>query len=102
MLSESKIRRFLPVFLAAICFAGLLPEAHGQLRVFARVEPNAGAVNSSADIYDPSSATITASAGVMGTRRQEHTASLLLDGTVLIAGGYNGSSLSAAEIYSPT
>ena len=42
--------------------------------------------------------------GSLNTARYRHTATLLNDGTVLIAGGENfpGSSLSSAELYSPT
>ena len=54
-----------------------------------------------ADIYNSSAGTFSA-AGSMGTPRYVHSAALLNDGTVLVTGGFDGSSvLSSAELYSP-
>src|SRR5215831_11256327 len=39
--------------------------------------------------------------GSLGTARSAHTATLLPNGKVLVAGGYNGSYLSSAELYDP-
>jgi len=59
---------------------------------------------SSAELYDPATGTWSAT-GSMGTARQAHTATLLPDGTVLIAGGAiditGTGSLSSAESYDP-
>jgi len=60
----------------------------------------------SAELYDPSSGTWTAT-GRMGGIRIGHTAGLLPDGTVLVAGGGsyiggNGSPLASAELYVPS
>jgi len=56
----------------------------------------------SADIYDPSTGAFTAT-GEMITARSSHTATLLADGRVLIAGGIGRSGyLSSAEIYDPS
>lgn len=59
----------------------------------------------SAEVYDPASGT-WASAGSMGAARFEHTATLLGDGRVLVAGGLGGdgeelTALASAELYDP-
>jgi N-acetylneuraminic acid mutarotase len=56
-----------------------------------------------AEVYDPSTGAWTKT-GTMNTPRIGHTASLLPDGTVLIAGGtdQNKAPVAAAEIYDPT
>jgi hypothetical protein len=55
-----------------------------------------------AELYDPSTATFTAT-GSMRTPRSQHTATLLPNGRVLLAGGRNSTegALSSAEIYDP-
>jgi Immunoglobulin domain/Kelch motif/Galactose oxidase, central domain/Bacterial TSP3 repeat len=58
-----------------------------------------GGDNPSAEIYDPASGTWTPT-GSMITGRGWHTATLLLNGKVLVAGGYSGGS--SAELYDPT
>jgi hypothetical protein len=56
---------------------------------------------SSAELYDPKTGTFSPT-GSMATARDLHTATLLSDGRVLIAGGYaGGNSLSSAELYDP-
>ena len=55
---------------------------------------------SSAELYDPASGTWTAT-GSLGTARDAHTATLLPNGKVLVAGGNNGPALSSAELYDP-
>ena len=62
-----------------------------------------GSTLASAELYDPSSGIFTAT-GSMTTVRRLHTATLLPDGRVLIAGGYDGgnSALSSAEVYDPS
>jgi MBG domain/Bacterial Ig-like domain (group 2)/Abnormal spindle-like microcephaly-assoc'd, ASPM-SPD-2-Hydin/Kelch motif/Galactose oxidase, central domain len=60
--------------------------------------------STSAELYDPVAKTFTALTG-MNTARDQHTASLLADGTVLIAAGVStnnaGGALSSAELYDP-
>ena len=58
---------------------------------------NGTTIQKSAEIYDPVSKTFSATTSNMATARSAHTASLLTDGTVLIAGG----DVSSAEIYDP-
>ena len=55
---------------------------------------------SSAELYDPATGTWTET-GSLANARQSHTATLLPNGKVLVAGGYNGTSLSSAELYDP-
>jgi hypothetical protein len=55
----------------------------------------------SAELYDPVSGTWTVT-GSLANARKEHTATLLPNGKVLVAGGYNGNVLSSAQLYDPT
>ncbi|MFI5258937.1 MAG: Kelch repeat-containing protein [Candidatus Limnocylindrales bacterium] len=54
----------------------------------------------SAEIYDPGTGKFTVT-GSMAVGRADHTATLLADGRVLIAGGTNSIGLDSAEIYDP-
>lgn len=60
-----------------------------------------GPFYASAEIYDPKTGTFTAT-GPMGDTRVSHTATVLSDGRVLIAGGYDGrADVDTAELYDP-
>ena len=62
--------------------------------------PAQPAWNNSADQFDPASNTFTPSSAIMTSGRSLHTATLLTDGRVLIAGGYSGRAvLNATELF---
>ncbi len=54
----------------------------------------------SVDLYDPANNTWSSTSS-LADARQSHTATLLPDGKVLVAGGYAGRDLASAEIYDP-
>jgi hypothetical protein len=60
-----------------------------------------GGLPISAELYDPSSGTFSATGG-LAVPRDSHTATLLEDGRVLVAGGWGGGYLSSAELYDPS
>jgi N-acetylneuraminic acid mutarotase len=61
-----------------------------------------GNMMASAELYDPSSGSWAAT-GRMDGHRTGHAATLLRDGTVLVAGGFGGSGrLTLAELYDPS
>jgi hypothetical protein len=55
----------------------------------------------SAELYDPRSGSWTATVSMIEARSSSHTATLLPDGTVLVAGGFSGSAAPSAELYGP-
>jgi hypothetical protein len=67
--------------------------------------PSGRAPTATAELYDPASGRFTATYGQMPYTMARHTATLLNDGTVLIAGGNNGDSISTgfrnASVYDP-
>jgi len=85
--------------------------ANGKVLVAGGMGLSAAAANSSnylpsmAELYDPQTETFTAtSGGGMIVPRLSHTATLLPDGRVLLAGGSSyaqGTAISAAELYDP-
>jgi Galactose oxidase, central domain/Kelch motif len=82
--------------------ATLLPD--GTVLVAGGHNPSpATASLASAEIYDPAAGTWSPT-GSLATGRSDHTATLLPDGKVLVAGGFAGvpeSELASAEIYDP-
>jgi PKD repeat protein len=66
-----------------------------------------GIVLATAEVYDPATNTWTETAGPMNVARRSHTATLLANGKVLIAGGGNGVStttsqaIQSAELFDP-
>ncbi|WP_437506874.1 kelch repeat-containing protein [Sorangium sp. So ce1099] len=55
----------------------------------------------SAELYDPETDDWISTSKDMTDRRVMHSATLLKDGKVLVAGGYSGSTLVGAELYDP-
>lgn len=76
----------------------LLPE--GKVLVTGRADITLGGT---AELYDPATSTFSATSGAFRASEEGHTATLLPDGTVLIAGGWIccGYSTNTAEIYRP-
>src|SRR5215472_18626779 len=81
--------------------ANLLP--NGKVLVASGVNTNTefALPSATAELYDPNSG-IWTSTGPMTTGREQHSANLLRDGRVLVAGGYNGTTvLQSAELFNP-
>jgi N-acetylneuraminic acid mutarotase len=79
--------------------ATLLP--NGKVLVAGGENPSSpGIYLSSAELYDPTAGTWTTT-GSLATSRAHHTATLLPNGKVLVAGGYNFSYPASAELYDP-
>jgi hypothetical protein len=81
--------------------ATLLPD--GRVLIVGGRSPSEefGGYLASAELYDPTTGTFSPT-GSMSTERIEHTATLLRDGRVLVAGGHNNESyFSSAELYDP-
>jgi hypothetical protein len=86
-----------PLLLLLLC----IPTASAQKRVFATLNPNAAALNGTADIYDPLTGKMTPVSGKMNMAREQHMAVRLSNSKVLIAGGYDNHYLKHAELYDP-
>ena len=59
-----------------------------------------GSYPARAELYDPASGTWSAT-GSLTTARKMHTATLLPNGKVLVAGSYNNGALASVELYDP-
>jgi Kelch motif len=77
---------------------------NGKVLVAGGSNSSAAGINGldTAELYDPVSQTFTPTQSTMTTPRTGHTATLLSDGTVLLAGGNNSTAAMSAEIYVPT
>jgi len=82
--------------------ATLLPDGTVLIAGSNAGSPDGGVTLASAEVYDPATGTF-ARTGDMSTDRGFHTATLLKNGKVLIAGGFHyvGGPLSSAELYTP-
>lgn len=78
------------------------PLGDGRVLVAGGLGLYSGSYLASAEIYNPQSGTWTTTPGSLGTARSEHTATLLGNGKVLVAGGGNGYYLASAELFNPT
>ena len=78
-----------------------IPAASAQKRIYATVNPNAAAVNGTAEIYNPLTGRFSPVAGQMNVAREQHAAVKLNNGKVFIAGGYNNRYLKSAELFDP-
>ncbi len=84
---------------------GVVPTCPG-----AALQPFQSIYFDSAEVYDPVANTFTSLSATMTSIRNAHTAALLPDGQVLVAGGINGSFagsnpgtvLNTADLYDPT
>src|SRR5439155_778949 len=101
MLSKFRINRA-ALFLGVLGLLTLPREVWGQKRVFAKVEPNADALNSSAEVYNAATGGFSNTPGSLATAREAETANLLPNGMVLRAGGFNGGYLGTAELFDPS
>ncbi|HKV23659.1 MAG TPA: kelch repeat-containing protein [Candidatus Acidoferrum sp.] len=82
---------------------------NGQVLIAGGLSNNNTGSISTAELYNPATGTFTLTNGGMQNAREDHTATLLPDGTVLVAGGFNCPSpscqsdvLGSAEIYNPS
>jgi hypothetical protein len=80
--------------------ATLLP--NGKVLITGGYFDTESGTTNTAEIYDPATNSFTTIAGTMSTARAGHTAKLLQEGKVLIAGGFVASgTTNTAEIYDP-
>ncbi len=94
---------YLPATVAVlVAVLAISPPARGQKKmVFAEIDPNRNLASGTAESYDPSAGLFVQTAGGLQEFRYGHSATLLPNGKVLIAGGYNQGFLDSAEIFDP-
>ncbi len=85
-----------------VLIAGGIAAPDQGIQVFNPFRPRSGEVTMSlAELYDPALSAFSSTTGMTGVRHS-HTATLLPNGKVLIAGGSNGAgSLNTTELYNP-
>jgi WD40 repeat protein len=101
MFAEGRIRLYALLSVLVFTLSSITPQVSGQIRTFAKVDPNAGATNGTAETYDPGTGAFTPVTAAMVVARKSHVATLLQNAKVLITGGYNGGCLATAEFYDP-
>ncbi|MGA3324696.1 MAG: choice-of-anchor D domain-containing protein [Terriglobia bacterium] len=79
---------------------------NGTVLIAGGLNINAGVFLASAELYNPATGTFSYTNGKLNTARDQHTATLLNNGTVLMAGGFGASGgqllpLGSAELYNP-
>lgn len=75
----------------------------GKVLIAGGFDSGSSLILASAELYDPATKTFLPTKGSMTEARLWHSATLLPDGTVLIAGGYGATGpLASAEIYDPS
>ncbi len=76
---------------------------NGMVLIAGGYNAASGGYLGSAELYNPSTGTFSYTASPLNTARDWHTATLLQNGMVLLAGGYGANGfLDAAEIFDPT
>ena len=76
---------------------------NGMVLLAGGLNSSSGQALATAELYDPARGTFNYTAGTLNTARYSHTATLLSNGMVLLAGGYNSNgALASAELYDPT
>jgi Kelch motif/Galactose oxidase, central domain len=85
----------------ALCLIAVPARVAAQQRMYASVEPNYGVVTGSVDLYDIARSSFQTLPDAGAAPRSLHTASLLSNGMVLVAGGYDGSFMRSAQLYDP-
>ncbi len=77
--------------------------ASGEVVVIGGMVDNAGKATATAELFDPKAQLFSPTMGKMATARAFPTATVLVDGTVLVTGGDDGTGpLASAEVYDPT